>query len=64
MKPRRASASANTLTAAATLAVGLAPRQQHLQTVPEHDCSGRTGLQENLGKETELHLNDWEEEHF
>lgn len=38
------------LTAAATLAVGLAPRQQHLQAVPKHGCSrtSRTRLQKNL----------------
>lgn len=33
----------HTLTAAATLAVGLPPRQQHLQAVPEHDCGRRPG---------------------
>lgn len=47
--------SENRLTAAATLAVGLASRQQHLQTVPEHDCSRRPGRDDRkiCGKRTQ-----------
>ena len=37
-------ASEERLTAAATLAVGLPSRQQHLQAVPKHDCSRCPGL--------------------
>lgn len=37
-------ASEDRLTAAATLAVGLPSRQQHLQAVPKHDCSRCSGL--------------------
>lgn len=54
-------ASVNRLTTAATLAVGLAPRQQHLQTVPKHDCSRRPGRVYRKicggGEKRELHLN-------
>lgn len=53
-------ASENTLTAAATLAVGLPSRQQHLQAVPKHDCSRCPGLDYRknlLGKEERININ-------